>query len=482
MQRMLRGRPNLWLLAPLLAILTVLPTLIVGLVPTQTEASSHREAPLIAEDPLADATDLYAFVSPDNTNTVTLVANYVPFQAPAGGPNFYRFGDDVRYQILIDNDGDARPNVIFTYRFTTTTVNPNTFLYNTGPISWNGTGYTNWNRPQRYTLSMRVIGPNENYRPEVDDDNLQTIIGANLLTPPVNIGPVSTPNYPALAANAVYGSLPMGIKSFAGQRDDPFFADLGRIFDLLNVVLSGGQDYVAGLSVNSLVLQVPKSLVQGTGGGTIGVWTSASRRQDTVLNTDGTKTSAGRWVQVSRLGHPLVNEVVIPLGQKNRFNVTRVAPGSDNQFLSRVTTPELAAILVGLGIDSNAPTTNRNDLVAVFLTGVPGLNQPTNVSPVEVLRLNMNIAPTTNNPNTVNRLGVLGGQFDGFPNGRRLADDVVDIEVLAVAGILCQPGGPLAGPTPCRPNAVNPALGDGVNGNDLPFKTTFPYLADPQAP
>jgi Domain of unknown function (DUF4331) len=319
------------------------------------------------------------------------------------------------------------------------------------------------------------------YLPDYDAGN-ETILGQVLLTPPVNIGPRSTPNYPALAANSVY-SLPQGIKSFAGQRDDPFFADLGKIFDLLGVVLQGGEDYVAGLSVNSLILQVPKSLLKGPNDSVIGVWTSASRQQLTVLDGNGGQSSSGKWIQVSRLGNPLVNEAVIPLVDKNRFNATRVAPNSDNPFANYVLNPELARLLVALGIDPAAPTTNRQDLATVFLTGVPGINKPAGtVSPVEVLRLNMATPASTADPNTVNRLGVLGGQLDGFSNGRRLADDVLDIEVLAVAGILCQTGSPLAGPTPCRTTPVNTALGDGVNGNDLPFKTSFPYLADPQAP
>jgi hypothetical protein len=464
-------------LATLLAILTLMPLLTIGLTPTATEASSHREAPLIAEDPLADATDVYAFTSPDNTDTVTLVANYVPFQQPAGGPNFYRFGDDVRYQILVDNNADAKPDIIFTWTFKTTTVNPNTFLYNVGEISYNaGTKtYTNWNRPQTYTLTMQKV--TGFYVPDYDSGAV-TVLGSNLLTPPVNIGPRSTPNYPALASNAVH-LLPQGIKSFAGQRDDPFYADLGKIFDLLGVVLDGGEDYVAGLSVNSLVLQVPKSLLKGPNDDVIGVWTSASRKQLTVLDGNGGQQSSGRWIQVSRLGNPLVNEVVIPLGQKNRFNATRVAPNSDNPFATYVVNSEVAGLLRALGIDPDAPTMNRQDLVTVFLTGVPGINKPAGtISPVEVLRLNM-ATPVSATPL---RMGVLAGQLDGFPNGRRLVDDVVDIEVQAVAGILCQTGGPLAGGTPCRTTMVNTDLGDGVDANDLPFKTSFPYLADPQAP
>lgn len=511
-------------LATTLTLLILLPG---GLAPRPAAASSHREAPLIAEDPLADNTDVYAFVSPDKPDTVTLVANYVPFESPSGGPNFYRFGDDVLYQIKVDNNGDAKADVVFSFRFKTKTLDPKTFLYNTGPITFANGVYKNWNRPQTYDVTM--------FRR--DDDERVSSLGKNLLTPPVNVGPKSTPDYHTLA-NAAIHTLPRGIKVFAGPRDDPFFVDLGRAFDLLSVNPAGGTDYVAGLNVNSIVLQVPKDLlwhpdgpgaadaapanmaepsddelapadedstlpgharvpmvtVAGTGQQSqtfraqhspepiIGVWATASRRTLTILRGNGTKASLGPWVQVSRQGHPLVNEVVNPLGQKDLFNATRVGPGNDLPFLPNVLNPEVARLFVALGIDPNAPTTNRQDLVTVFLTGVPGLNKPSNVSPAEVLRLNINIPPSSADPNKVNRLGVLGGQLDGFPNGRRLADDVADIELQAVAGILCQPGGPLAGSNPCRTTKVNPALGDGVNQNDQSFLTTFPYLADAVAP
>ena len=444
-------------------------TLLVGLTVAGTGASSHREAPLIIEDPLADNTDVYAFVSPDRPDTVTLIANYVPFQLPAGGPNFYRFSDDVLYELHIDNDGDAVEDIVFAFEFQTQTVDPNTFLYNTGPITFSGGAYQNWNRPQTYRVTLIRHGESE-------------VLGEDLLTPPNNVGPRSTPNYPDLVRPAIH-QLPGDIRSFAGQRDDPFFADLGRIFDLLGVVTTGGTDYLAGLNVNSIALQVPKRLLRGQNDDVIGVWATASRRQVTVLNGDGTRTGKGHYVQVSRLGHPLVNEVVIPLGEKDRFNATRVGPGSDVPFLPYVLNPEVARLLRVLGLDPDAPTTDRLDLVTVFLTGVPGLTQPANVAPAEVLRLNLAIAPSTGDPNAVNRLGVLGGELDGFPNGRRLADDVVDIAFQAVAGILCQPGGvlvPLVGE--CRASTVNPRLGDGVDRNDRPFQGAFPYLADPYAP
>jgi len=442
--------------------------LLVGLLsPLLAGASSHREAPLIAEDPLADGTDLYAFVSPNRPDTVTIVANYVPFQNPAGGPNFYRFGDDLLYEIHVDNVGDARSHVTFTFKFDTSTVDPGSFLYNTGPITFSNGQFVNWNRPQTYTVALSVAGTTTN-------------LGTNLLTPPDNVGPASFPgnSYHAVARNAIH-TLPAGIKVFAGQRDDPFFADLGHVFDLLSVV-STGEDYLAGINVNSIVLQVPKTILQGPNGNqVVGIWTNSSRRKVTVLNGDGTKSYQGGLVQVSRLGMPLVNEVVIPLGQKDLFNATKVSPTSDGQFLSDVQNSYLATLLVALGIDSQAPTTNRQDLVITFLEGIPGLNQQPTVTASEMLRLNM-ATPVSSNPN---RLGVIGGDPQGFPNGRRLADDVVDISLQVVDGILCEPGGaltPIVGQ--CRSTTVNPALGDGVNANEVPFQSTFPYLADPHAP
>ncbi|GAC1656572.1 MAG: DUF4331 domain-containing protein [Candidatus Dormibacteraceae bacterium] len=454
---------------------------------TPASASSHREAPLIAEDPVADNTDVYAFVSPDAQTTVTLIANFSPFQAGGAGPNYYKFGDDVTYDINVDNIGDGLKHIVFRYKFTTTTVDSTTFLYNTGPIGISGgvnSAYTNWNRPQTYTLTESTDG----------GVTFPTTIGTNLLTPPVAVGATSTPNYHALAANAIYSGLPGGIKSFAGQRDDPFFVDLGRIFDLLSVNPAGGTDFVAGLNVSSIAIQVPKATLHNPITATdnvIGVWATASRNTTTVLGP-GTTTGSGPLVQVSRLGNPLVNEVVIPLGKKNTFNGSQ--PIGDTQFFPNVDTSELAGLFKALNIDPNAPVSNRHDLDTVFLTGVPGLNKPAAAGgnvPSEEIRLNMSIAPSTTNPNTVNRMGVLGGQTDGFPNGRRLADDVVDIELQAVDGILCQTGGALVGapdafnPTPgstipvCRTVPVNPAFGDGVNANDTQFLCQFPYVSDP---
>jgi len=465
----------------MLAIAAGLSALAVGgLSPTGALASSHREAPLIAEDPLADPTDVYAFRSPDKPDTVTLVANFVPFQQPAGGPNFYRFGDDVLYQIHVDNVGDGRPHVTFNYRFTTKTNNPNTFLYDNvppvGPITCSGHTYQNWNRPQTYTLS-------------VERNGYTSTIAQNLVTPPSQVGPKVTPNYDRLAGCATYNSLPGGISSFAGQRDDPFYADLGRIFDLIDVGSTPHVDYLAGLNVNSIVLRVPIKMLQGPNANdsVIGVWATTSRQQLTLRGDDGQKRNFGAWTQVGRLGNPLVNEVVIPLGKKDRFNASQ--PKDDGQFLSFVKRPELSTYLNAL-FDKDVPVNvDRTDLVTTFLTGIKAIgNQPANVTASEQLRLNMATPVTHTNPNDVNRLGALGEFLsgkapEGYPNGRRLGDDAVDISVLAVAGVLCQPStAATLGFQQCRNTNVNLGLGDGVDRNDKKFLTAFPYVATPTSP
>lgn len=433
-------------------------------------ASSHREAPLIAADPNADNVDTYAFVSPDVPNTVTIIANYIPLEEPAGGPNFNKFGDDVLYEIHVDNNGDARSDIDYQFTFQTTTRNPNTFLYNTGPIT--SLDDTDWNIRQRYSL-VAVRG------------HQTTNLGANLPTPPVNIGPASTPNYESLAESAI-ATLPGGIKTFCGQRDDPFWVDLGGVFDLLTIRVlpgdtGGGVDGVGGYNTHTIAMQIPTQLLTRDGqvpsgasdpDAVIGVWATASRRQISLLRDGGrAPLTQGRWTQVSRLGMPLVNEVVIPLGQKDKWNNS--VPQNDGQFLSYVTDPELAALL-NLLYGLNVPLHGRDDLVAVFLTGIPGLNQPPNVVPCEVIRLNTGIPATPRDSASFSRYGVLGGNYDGFPNGRRLEDDVTDIELRAVAGVTYQ----LFHPEWVLDPLAN-RLGDGVDYNDKPFRATFPYCAEP---
>jgi len=414
-------------------------------------------------------------------DTVTFVANYIPLQDPAGGPNFNSFGDDVLYSINVDNKGDGEDHIQYQFRFKTTIRNGKTFLYNTGPIG--SLDDPNWNTPQTYSIT-RI----ENGR--------RTRIAENVPTPPDNIGPRSTPNYPALATSAVttlHGVHGDG-QVFAGQRDDPFFVDLGSIFDLaglrpfnsfhvIPLANEPGRDNLQGLNVHSIVLQVPISDVTADhklhtdktdAKAVIGVYASASRQKITVLDDDGTDGTFGDFVQVSRLGEPLINEVIIPLGLKDRWN--RRDPADDNSFVLNYRNPELAGLInVLYPALADAPTTGRDDLVAVLLTGIPGVNfLATGGTKSDLLRLNTAIPPTTTEP--INRLGALAGQFDGFPNGRRLADDVVDIELRAVA---CGYGPILHAALGLCDLSPNDLIGDGVDRNDVAFQSAFPYVADP---
>ena len=422
-----------------------LMVLLLGYAIMPGRASSHREAPLISNDPQADHTDVYAFVSPDAPDTVTMIASFNPFEDPAGGPNFFRFGDSVLYEIKIDNNGDGVEDITYQFRFTSQVLNPNTFLYATGPIT--SLDAATRNMYQTYTVTRIESG--------------RTVFTAGpMRTMYDNVGPASTPNYGGNGSGIYeFRQADGGVgRVFAGQTDDPFFLDL-RVFDLLygGNLSEAGTDTLAGFNVHSIAIQVPKNSLKA-GSPIIGVWSTASRPA-TTTRAAGTESSTGSFVQVSRLGMPLVNEVVIPVGQKDKWNGS--IPSADGQFLSYVTDPELPKLLqLVYGIP--APSTPRNDLVQVFLTGVPGLNQPSGVKASEMLRLNTDILPTASPA----RLGALAADIQGFPNGRRLTDDVVDIALQVTVGAL---GG------------VKTSLGDGVDRNDVAFRTTFPYLAFPHS-
>lgn len=458
-------------LAKGVAFLGMAALLAVPLMAPHTRASSHREAPMISQDPAADTTDIYAFVSPDRPDSVTLIGCWYPFQEPGGGPNFYRFADDAEYVMHVDNDGDAKDDATFVFKFHTEYRNPNTFLYNTGPIE--SLDSPNWNVRQFYSVTrISDIGePNEYH----------SVLGTDIPVPPVNIGPKSTPNYEALARQAVR-ALGDGYNVFAGQRDDPFFVDVAAVFDLLTIRpgppgnRGGGKDTLGGYNANCIALNAPIAYLTRNGqfnrdprdpNAIVGIWMSTNRSSMTV-RSPGKSESSGGMVQVSRLGMPLVNELVIPLGLKDAFN--GLDPTQDAAALSTpdgriplVQDPEPAKLLKALyGID--VPPAPRNDLVTVFLTGVPGLNQPANVKPSEMLRLNTALPPTQ-----INKLGVIGGDTGGFPNGRRLMDDVVDIALRVVAGVLVDGYN----------KSPNNVLGDGVDANDKPFSNIFPYLATP---
>ncbi len=309
------------------------------------------------------------------------------------------------------------------------------------------------------------------------------VLGSRIPTPPVNIGPRSTPNYDALASSAVR-DLPGGIKVFAGQRDDPFFVDLGSVFDLLGLrpfnglhiipqPVSPGVDGVAGFNTHTIAIQVPIADLVKIPNTTVGIYASAERQKIRILRADGQNDSAGQFIQVSRLGNPLINEVVIPLAKKDLWN--RSDPSDDAQFASEYTEPEVPALINLLyPVTQDIPTTGRNDLVAVLLTGVPTLNF-TGPTKADLLRLNTSIAPS-GPVGTGNRLGVLAGDFAGFPNGRRLEDDVTDIEVRALA---CGYGPILASALGLCNFSPNNLLGDGVDANEKPFTTSFPYVASP---
>jgi Domain of unknown function (DUF4331) len=432
--------------------------------PSNAGASSHREAPLISDDPAADNTDVYAFVSPDKPDTVTIIANYIPFEDPAGGPNYYRFDPSVLYALHIDNNGDARDDVSYEFRFKTSIANRQTFLYNTGPVT--SPTDPDLNVKQTYTVTRVAQG--------------RTVVGSDLPVPPVNIGPRSNPSYDAFQGVVDLGG---GRKVFAGPRDDPFFVDLGSIFDLgglrpfnaahlIPLATEAGQDGVLDYNTHSIAIQVPKTdlLRPPAADGTIGVYASASRRKITVLRGNGTVDTSGPLVQVSRLGNPLVNEVLIPIGQKDLWNASE--PRNDEDFLNRYRSPELAGLVNLLyPVLPDAPTANRDDLVAVLLTGIPGLNF-TGDRKADLLRLNTAIAPTA----SPNPLGALAGDFQGFPNGRRLVDDVTDIEVRAVA---CGYGPILAAALGLCNLSPNNVVGDGVDANENTFLSSFPYVAAP---
>src|ERR1022692_962333 len=453
--------------------------------------SSHREAPEISQDPVADSTDVYAFVSPDRKDTVTLIANYIPLQEPAGGPNFYEFGDDVLYEIHIDNSGDGHADITYQFRFETRLRDADTFLYNTGPIT--SLRSRDWNRRQFYSVHR------------AERHKAPQLIGSRLACPPCNIGPLSTPGYGRLAAAAAH-HLAGGVRVFAGQRAEGFYVDLGSIFDLANQrpfeqlhnqygmhIFSKpakGVNATNRLNVHSIAIQVPtRDLIRrGTRGksdprSVIGVWTTASRQRVRLWDDDrGVNVDSGPFRQVSRLGNPLVNEVLIPLGKKDRWNT--LPPSGDRRFSQYVVRPELAGLLPVLYpgvfprlaalVKSGNP---RADLEAILLTGIPpglipGFQNHTGDVLADMLRLNTAIPPA-GKPSI---LGLLGGDLAGFPNGRRVFDDVVTIELRAIAGATY----PLVKKS-YKPDAAAGAITDGLTPDSVkaPYLRRFPYLGVP---
>lgn len=493
--------------------------------------SSHREAPLTSIDPTADDTDVYAFTAKDDPNTpdneehaLTVVGNWIPFEDPAGGPNFYRFDDRARYYLNVDNTGDGKYDVRYRFTFRTHTRNANSFLYatptvtsiddpqlnvyqtynidrigggsssstngglacpTTGQPGTPGAGGNTGNQSKRtrgHRAGKRHGAKRRHHSRHHKrhqkrhhkargswEDQHTTRIASNLPVAPNNVGPKTMPDYGAVASQAIR-CLPGGAKVFVGQREDPFFVDLGATFDSIHFrkgtgAEGGGKDDLAGYGVHSIVLQVPEAEVtkdrqsvssQSAGNAAVGVWASTERKQLQV--NDVSDQGRGDWVQVSRLGNPLVNEVIIPLGQKDHFN--RTTPDKDAELYDKyVVNPELAKVmnaLFGLGVKE----TGRSDIVQAVLQGLPGLNRQTG-KPVDTIKINLGTPPTP----SPNRLGAVGGDLGGYPNGRRLTDDVVDIDLRVVEGALI--------------GKTTPPLGDGIDQNDKAFSSSFPYLAEP---
>src|SRR5215213_1623096 len=464
--------------------------LLAGAVTQPSRASSHREAPLIVGDPLADNTDVYAFRSTEagRDGFVTLIANYIPFEAPYGGPHFYKFDDTVLYEIKIDNTGDGVEDVSYQFQFTNNIKNgdiilgmasPNEALAGKGgidPLITNGND-PDFNETQYYTVTRvdKHTGPKGK------------TLATGLHTPPCNIGNRTTPDYEKLAQHTIH-QLPGGGRVFAGQRDEGFYVDVSTIFDTLNlrsITSTGSKDSTAGFNVHAIAIEVPVKDVTRTGkvpsgptadDAVIGMWATASRRSANVFRGEqshGART--GEWVQISRLGNPLVNEVVIPLKLKDTFN--GLSPRDDAAAAPFVLDPQLAQLLKAV-YKIDIPAAPRNDLVAIFATGIKAGSVPgapefntflSDGKPHEMLRLNVAIPPSAN----PNRLGLLGGDPAGFPNGRRVGDDVTDIALRAVAG-----GTPF---TPATNKAPNNELGDGVDRNDVPYLDRFPYLGTPHS-
>lgn len=468
-------------------------------------ASSHREAPFITQMPKVDATDFYMFNSyePGREGFVTIIANYQPFQTSYGGPNYFTMDPEALYQIHIDNNGDSREDITFSFRFDNTLDGLSLDiggrqvpvpLYNIGGIVADRNGAPNLNVEETYELTV-VRGDRYNGR----HSKVKSTDGRTKLNKPAdNVGAKSYPqgyeNYArqfiheiALPIDGPLSGAPTGTmvgRVFVGQRKDPFVVNLGEAFDLINLnplgPVDGKANSLADNNCTSIVIEIPARYLTGGGHETvIGGWTTASLPRNRVLRRipsfERPALEVGGWQQVSRLSMPLVNELVIGLPDKNLFNASE--PKDDGQFLTYVTNPTLPAIIeILFGV--KAPCLPRNDLVSVFLTGVQGLNQPANVTPGEMMRLQTNtkLIPVTP-AGSQSVLGVLGGDLSGFPNGRRPIDDVVDIELRAVAGALFPDAGQ---PNGCAPGGQLP-LTDGAVTRAGDYDAFFPYLRTPVA-
>jgi hypothetical protein len=443
--------------------------------------SSHREAPGILKDPTADNTDVWAFTAPDAPDSLTVVANWIPLADPAGGPNFYPLDENARYYVKIDNTGDGYEDVAYRWKFKTRYRSPNSFLYAAPQVT--SVNDKDLNLVQTYDLYKETYNK---HRRLVDVKR----IANDAPVVPDNVGPKTIPNFAQVEAGGVT-HLRGGGKTIVTPADDAFFVDLGAIFDGINIDMpgrpnvglgnqGGGKDDVAGYNTKSFVLQVPEREVTRdgksvagakAGNAVVGVWSTTERKHHSVLGSSASRkhkrgkhsgSAHGGWVQVSRLGNPLINEVIIPIGKKDKFNATSPADDAKN-FGTFALNPEPARILNAL-FNLGVKETNRTDIVQALLTGVPGLTQiGKNPAAADTLKLNLGVSPSAN----PNRFGVLAGDTAGFPNGRRLTDDVVDIELRVIAGALLMP----------NQGGKQIPLGDGVDQNDKPLRAQFPYVA-----
>jgi hypothetical protein len=442
-----------------------------SLAATGVLGSSHREAPKILADPTADNTDVYAFTAPDAPHSLTVVANWIPLEEPAGGPYFGKLDPRARYYVKVDNTGDGRADVAYRWQFKSKFRNPNSFLDAAPTVD--SVDDPDINFVQTYDLYKETYKGKHGVRSQR--------IAHDVPVAPANTGPKTVPDYAKVQAGAVK-ALPGGGRTFVGPSDDPFFVDLGAVFDGINIDKpgrpaiglgnqGGGKDDVAGYNTHSFALQVPESEVTRNGAAVsdakagnavVGVWATTERRRVNVLR--GRRGYGSRWVQVSRLGNPLINEVIIPIGQKDKFN--RTSPANDaKNFGTYVLNPEPARLLNAL-FHLGVKETNRTDIVQALLTGVPGLTQiGSHPAAADTLKINLGVPPSA----SPNRFGVLAGDTAGFPNGRRLADDVTDIELRVIAGALLKPS----------EGGKQIPLGDGVDQNDHPFRSAFPYVALP---
>jgi len=474
--------------------------------PGRAAASSHREAPLITEMPKVDGTDWYMFRSYETgrSDFVTMIANYYPLQDPFGGPNYFLLDPAAHYDMKIDNNGDGRPEIVFRFQFTNTRKdlslpingkNVAVPLTNIGPIP----GMPgNLNVVETYTVKVlrpgqpaqfltNASGGSTVFTKPTDNIGCKSFGDAGAGTNCLDDDSTSGASYDTYAKQFIYSVNIPGCSGqgrlFVGQRKDPFVVNLGETFDLVNYAHPVGEAFantqpnsIGGKNVTSLILEVPIGCLVTDETPIIGSWTTASLPQTRVLKTvfkdDHADLEVGDYRQVSRLGMPLVNELVIGLKDKDRFNAS--APEDDAQFLTYVTNPTVPALIAAL-FGTPAPTLfPRADLVATFLTGISSINQPPHVKPAEMLRLNTSTAVTA--CGSQSRLGVIGGDAPGFPNGRRPGDDVVDITLRVAMGRLITLG--LFG-MPSQAPSGGLDFTDGALVQCTDFDTAFPYIKNP---